>query len=360
MKLALVYDWVNKWGGAERVLVALHEIWPYAPLYTSVYDPDKASWSKDFIVKPSFLNKIPFASNRHELINILTPLVFESLDLSEYEVIISVTSASAKGIITSASQLHICYCLTPTRFLWSGFDDYFPSKVKKLLAKPFVSYWKKWDLIASSRPDEFIAISKTVAQRINHYYKRESGVIYPPIEISKFVIGKNTPKGYFLVVSRLVPYKKIDLVVKAFNELNLPLVIVGSGNQFKKLKRLAHKNIQFTGLLTDDELLTYYQNCRALIFPQEEDFGIVPLEAQACGKPVIAFGCGGAVETVIANKTGIFFIEQTVVSLKEAVLGFKDKNYNIDDCRQNSLSFSKERFKKEFKQFVEEKWKTRQ
>ena len=353
MKIALVYDRVNKIGGAERVLETLHEIWPEAPLYTAVYYPAGAPWAKKFKVMPSFLNKWPLAKKHHELYPWLTPLAFESFDFSDFDLVISLTSAEAKGIITKPKTKHLCYCLTPTRYLWSGYHDYFFNKGLRWLVQPVVGWLRGWDKIAAQRPDEYLAISQEVQRRIKKYYQRESIVLYPPVDTEKFYPAEKNQKGdYFLIVSRLVSYKKIDLAVRAFNKLCLPLKIIGTGKQMFKLKTSAASNIEFLGELTDQELLSYYQNCRALIFPQEEDFGLVPLEAQACGKPVIALAKGGALETVIEGKTGTFFKSPSVKALMEKVKSFKDKNYQPEDCRQNAEKFDKEIFKKKFKQLV--------
>jgi len=358
MRVALVYDRVNKIGGAERVLEALHEIFPDAPLYTAVYNPKTAPWAEKFNVIPSFLNKFPFAKRSHEVYPWLTPLAFESFDFSEFEVVISVTSEAAKGIITKPKTFHICYCLTPTRYLWSGYEDYFSNKIFRFLTRPVVSHLRHWDKIAAQRPDVFIAISKNVAQRIKKYYGRDSEVIYPSVDTEKWRMesGEWRIGEYFLVVSRLVPYKKVDIAIQAFNKLGLPLKIVGIGREMGRLKRMAKKNIEFLGQLTDFQLLSYYQRCQAVIFPQEEDFGLVPLEAQACGKPVIAYRGGGALETVIESKTGEFFEKQTSESLEVAVKSFKPEKFKPEDCRRNAERFSQEIFKKKFKEFVEKEW----
>jgi len=361
MKTALVYDRVNKWGGAERVLLSLHEIFPDAPLYTAVYDAKKAGWAKVFPkVIPSFLQKIPFAKGNHEFLGTFTPLAFESFDLSEYDLVISVTSEAAKGVITRPSSLHICYCLTPTRYLWSGHDFYFkhPGKLNKIpyfryLSRPFVSYARNWDMVAASRPDIYIAISTAVKERIRKYYDRDAKVIYPPVDTEMFVPKGRVKKGnFYLLVSRLIPYKRVDLAIKAFNRLGLPLLIVGSGSEEAGLKRMAKRNIKFMGEMTDKKLADYYRKCTALIFPQEEDFGIVAVEAQASGTPVIAFKAGGALDTVIPGKTGIFFTKQTSSSLFSAVRKFQSLRFDIGQLRKSAERFSKERFKKEFLETV--------
>ncbi|MDD5600058.1 MAG: glycosyltransferase, partial [Victivallaceae bacterium] len=317
MNVALVYDRINKWGGAERVLLALHELFPDAPLYTAVYDPVSAPWAHVFEIHPSFLQSFPFARHHHEYFSWLTPLAFESFNFDSYDLVISVTSADAKGIITKPGTRHLCYCLTPTRYLWSHHDVYFQNSFFQFISKPMVRYLQKWDKVACSRPDSYIAISKTVQTRIQKYYKRDSKVIYPPAKIIKKTVcpevkRKSLPDIFFLVVSRLVPYKKVDLAIRSCNKLQLPLVVVGTGSEEKRLKSLAGPTIQFKKNLTDEELAWYYQHCTALIMPQEEDFGLSGVEAQSFGKQVIAYAKGGATETVIAGKTGVLFTGQTV------------------------------------------------
>jgi len=356
MKVALIYDRVNKIGGAERILMALHEIWPEAPLYTAVYNPETAPWAKDFKVITSFLQKFPLAKTTHEIYPWLTPLAFESFDFSQFDVVISITSAEAKGIITKPGTLHICYCLTPTRYLWSGYWDY---QIPKIL-RPMITKLRLWDQVAVWRPDVYLAISKNVAQRIRKYYRREAEVIYPPVDVEKFKMqnSPSTPSDYFLIVSRLVPYKKTEIAIEAFNQLGLPLKIVGTGSEEEKLKGLAKENIEFLGQLTDKELLGYYQECQAVIYPQDEDLGLVPLEAQACGKPVIGLRKGGLLETIIEGKTGEFFYPQTVEALVEKVQSFKgpkvQNKYKPENCRKNAERFSKDMFKKAFEEKIAE------
>jgi glycosyltransferase involved in cell wall biosynthesis len=364
MKIALVYDWVDKIGGAERVLKELHTIWPEAPLYTSVYNPQKASWAQDFEIRTSFLQKFPFAKRKHELYPWAMPFVFESFDFEDFDVVVSITSSAAKGVVTKPGTLHLCYCLTPTRYLWSakdvylqnsgfGFFDPLAKLVYKLIEKPL----KKWDFVAAQRPDQYLAISQAVKNRIKQYYQRNSKIIHPPVDVDKFST-KDKPGGdYFLLVSRLVPYKKVELAVKSFNQLKLPLKVIGKGSLKAKLQRMAESNIEFLGQVTDKQLVNYYHNCRALVMPQEEDFGIVSLEAQAAGRPVIAYAEGGAADTVVVNKTGILFKTQTVSALVSAVESFKKKTFSRQACFANALKFDKNSFRTLFKKFVEEQWK---
>jgi glycosyltransferase involved in cell wall biosynthesis len=351
MKIAFVYDRVNKWGGAERVLLALHDIWPEAPLYTAVYDPAHAGWAKVFQVHTSFLQRVPLAKRYHEWFPWLTPMAFESFSFDDYDVVLSVTSAEAKDIITKPGTVHICYCLTPTRYLWSAKKEYeesgFAGKILHVLAPTL----RKWDFIASSRPDYYIAISNHVAGRIKKYYRRQvEKVIYPPVDTKMFQM-RNAQSGnnYFLCVSRLVPYKRVDVVIDAFNQLGWPLKIIGTGRSERSLKKRAKHNIEFVGGdLTDTELLAYDQRCRAFVFAGEEDFGIVALEAQACGKPVICPRRSGMAEAVIEGVTGELFDTDLIGTLQK----FVKKRYDSDLCRQNAEKFSKTRFQKEMREAI--------
>lgn len=367
MKVALVYDRVNKIGGAERVLAALHEIYPEAPLYTAVYHPGNAPWAKGWEVRPSFVDHFPLASSTHELYPWLMPLAFESFEFTKFNVVITVTSAEAKGIITKPETLHLCYCLTPTRYLWIDSEIYQKSipALLRPLSKPFFSYLRTWDKIASQRPDEIIAISKTVQTRIKAQYNRDSSLIYPPVAVDRFNTKRQKGKSpmetdYFLVVSRLVPYKRVDLAIRACNRLRLPLVVVGKGLEARRLKTQAGPTIKFVAELTEEQLVLYYQRCRALIFPQEEDFGIAVVEAQAAGKPVIAFKKGGATEIIRTGKTGIFFSRQTEDSLIQAIRRFESTRFSESECKKNAQRFSKNEFIKSFSQKVEAAWRQHQ
>jgi glycosyltransferase involved in cell wall biosynthesis len=358
MRVALVYDRVNKWGGAERVLLALHELFPEAPLYTSVYNPETAPWAKVFPkVVTSFLQSFPFAKTRHDLYAPLMPMAFESFDFSGFDLVISVTSEAAKGIITRPETRHICYMLTPTRYLWSGYEEYFNSSLRQVLSKSIIRYLRSWDKSAASRPDVIISISKTVQDRVKNYYARDSKVIYPPVNTENFktkvpqfkIVSRGLDYGkYFLIVSRLVPYKKVDLAIKVCNDLKLSLVIVGVGSEQSKLVGIAGPTITFAGQVQERDLLYYYQGCRALIFPQEEDFGIVALEAQASGRPVIAYGLGGAAETIIDQQTGILFKQQTEDGLKNALQQFQGLKIQEEDCIKNAERFTKQKFLRGF------------
>ena len=366
MKVAIVYDRVNKWGGAERVLLALRELFPDAPLYTSVYNPKKAPWADVFNVKTSFLQKLPMASSNHEFFPALMPMAFESLSFDQYDLVVSVTSEAAKGIITKPKTKHISYILTPTRYLWSGYEEYFGNNAFKLLSKPVVKSLRIWDKIAAHRPDMLVGISEEVRERIRKYYGRESELVYPPLTISnaKYPISniqskkKTTspypldPRPYFLVVSRFVPYKRIDIAIEACNRLKLPLKIIGSGREEKHLRAIAGPTIEFIGKVTDEQLAAYYLNCKALIFPGVEDFGLTVIEAQNFGKPVIALRKGGAVETIVDKKTGVFFDEQKTAALMSVLRDFDKIVFDEDAFVKQTNRFSLAVFKKEFLRVV--------
>lgn len=358
MKVALVYDRVNKWGGAERVLLALHRMFPNAPLYTSVYDKEKAKWAKDFDIKTSFLQHVTPLRGHTELLALLMPQVFESFSFDDYDMVISVTSESAKGIRTKPKTMHICYCLTPTRYLWSGHHDYFKNNITRALSLPAISYLRSWDKSASERPNHFVAISSDVQKRIKKYYNKESDIIFPPITIKKPKNIKKNSEEYFLLVSRLSRfsfYKKVDLVIEAFNQTGLPLKIVGSGPMLKSLKARSTRNIEFLGELTDEELAYYYENCKALIFPGVEDFGLVMAEAHLFGKPVIALKAGGALDIIIDGINGQFFRNQTKEALVQALKSFDERSYNKADIIRSSERFSYDSFKKSFEDLINKK-----
>lgn len=350
MRVALLYDRINKWGGAERVLLALHELWPDAPLFTAVYDHSLARWADIFWVKPSFIQYIPFAKNHHEWFPWLTPMAFESLSFDDFDVVISVTSAEAKYVITKPHTMHVCYCLTPTRYLWSGYDEYANRSAMLRLLTPTL---RRWDKIGSRRPDYYIAISNRVRERIKTYYDRDvETIIYPPVDTEKFKIDKQS-KEFYLVVSRLVPYKRIDLIIDAFNALRLPLVIIGSGSDEQLLRRRASASISFVSShLTDAELAAYYGSCRAFLSAADEDFGIAAVEAQAAGRPVIAYAQSGTAEIVQDGKTGILFSDQSARSIREAAKKVEKMAILPVECRENAKRFAKKRFLKEMKETV--------
>jgi len=349
MKIAFVHEYLNQFGGAERMLQALCSIFPNAPIYTLMYDRSATGGIFDGKeIRTSFLQTFPFARKHHHVFPLLMPLGIEQFDFSEFDVVLSISASFAKGIITKPSTRHICLCLTPTRFLWDNSQKFidgfgYPSFIKKLIP-PFLTYLRIWDREAAYRVDEFWAISKFVQERIRKYYNADSRIVYPPVNISKFNLSEERG-DYYLMVGRLVSYKRFDLAISVFNKLGYKLKIAGVGPEMKRLKKIAGNKIEFLGLISDEELASYYAKCQALIFPQEEDFGIVPLEAMASGRPVIAFRGGGASETIIDGKTGVFFDEQNEGSLLETIKNFKSDAYDPDVCRSQAQKFDIGRFK---------------
>jgi glycosyltransferase involved in cell wall biosynthesis len=355
MKVALVHDFLVQYGGAEKVLEALHEIWPEAPIYTLFYDKKALPQYKNWDIRVSPIQNLPFGVSHYRWYLALMPVAIERFDLRNYDLIISDSSAYSKGVLTHKNSIHICYCLTPTRYLWSDAYDYLDglTGVERFLKKflpPLLTYLRNWDYLAARRPDYLLADSKFVAERIKKYYHRDSKVIYPPVETDKFYLSEKIG-DYFLVLSRLRPYKRVDLAINAFNKLKIPLKIIGSGDD-RVLRKIAGPNIEFLGSVSEEEKVRYLSQARALIFPQEEDFGITAVEAMAAGRPVIAYRGGGALETVIEGETGVFFDEQTWQSLANAVIKFNEQNFDSEKIRVHALKFSKERFKAEVLNFV--------
>ena len=356
MNIALVHDWLTNVAGAERVLLRLKEIYPNADIYTSVFDKKKAAVFAKYDVKTTYLQKYSIFRRFREALIPFAPLAFESLDLSKYDLVITNTTFAAKGVITKPETIHICYCHTPTRYIWqpeidSRADRGFFSGLRRKIAHKL----RIWDKAAADRPDFYFANSNNGKRRITKYYCRDSKVIYPPVAIDKFTpAAEKNIKDYYLFVSRLIGYKKCDIVIQAFNQLGLPLKIIGNGPEKEKLKKIAKNNIQFLGFLSDSELKKYYSEAKAFVFAAEEDFGIVPVEAMACGRPVIAYSKGGATETVVDGKTGLFFHQQTFESIISAVKKFAQKKFDSKVIREQAEKFSVERFQKEFKQAVEE------
>ncbi len=366
-RIAIVYDRLNKFGGAEQVLLALRSAFPEAVLFTSVHEKTQTPWLGNWEVRTSFLQHIPFAKNHHEWFGWLMPLVFESLDLSSFDVVISVTSEAAKGVLTTPHQLHICYCLTPTRYLWSHTHEY-GNGIFGWMKKYVFSKLRQWDFIASTRPDFFIPISKHVEKRISKFYRRECApVIYPPVQVThsknqhKEKVVSNTPDTlslapdpYFLVVSRLVPYKKIEIAIEACMRSSKQLIVVGTGSDMARLQQVAANTqyVSFVGFVSDTELSTLYTHATALLCPQEEDFGIVSLEAQSYGLPVISYRNSGVAETIHENRTGLLFSAQTAESLEKTMHEFEKKDWDKETIKKSVESFATQRFVREFQQVV--------
>ncbi|MDP3792706.1 MAG: glycosyltransferase [bacterium] len=349
MRIALVHEYLNQFGGAERVLQVLCAMFPDAPIYTLFYDKDATGGvfeGKE--IRTSFLQKIPFINQYHYFFPLLMSLAVEQFDFSEFDIVISISTSFAKGIITKPQTRHICYCLTPPRFLWDDSQKFmeefrYPIFIKKILP-PLISYLRLWDREASYRVDEFWSISNFVSDRIKKYYLRDSKLIYPPVNLDKFYTSKNIG-DYFFIAGRLVSYKRFDIVIEAFNQLGWLLKIAGIGPEMKRLQNIAKSNIEFLGLVSDNELSELYSHSKALIFPQEEDFGITPLEAMASGRPVIAYRGGGAMETVIEGESGTFFNEQTKESLIECLNNFDDSRFKPEVCLSQATKFNIDVFK---------------
>ncbi len=363
MKVAIVHDDLVQWGGAERVLDAICETYPEAPIYTSVFDrsnkllssvedcfsPKNKVLAKKFGQKKiitSFLQKIPWWRRIYKPLMPLYPIAFEQFDFSEYDLVISHTTRFAKSIITKPSTIHICYCHTPPRFLWN-----FSGEKPPLLLRPFLGWFRRYDQISGKRPDYYLAGSKNAKERIKNIYGMESKVLYPFVDLERFKNIESFEGGYFVVIARLNKYKRVDLAVKACEELGVFLKVIGTGPELETLKRLPRtvgprndSGIEFLGNLSDEMVAKVLSGAKALIVPGIEDFGITPLEAEALGKPVIAYKAGGALETVIDNQTGIFFEEQNMESLVEAIKKLDEIKIDPEKCRENAERFSKEKF----------------
>ncbi len=359
LKVAIVTDWLTNRGGGERVFLVLCEIFPRADIYTSVFKPRVFPELEGRSVFVSQLQRSPLRY-KHQLFAWARPSVFESFDLDDYDLVVSVSGAEAKGVLTKPETVHISYCHTPIRYYWSHYHDYLKEKqlglldpLIKLVMPSLVHKLRLWDRVAADRVDFFIANSRHTQKRIAKYYEADSTVIYPPVDCGRF--SANLPaEDFYLIVGRQVPYKRTDLAVLAFNQLSRQLKVVGTGSEMKKLKQLAKfPNVEFLGELPDEEVAQYFARCKAVLFPQEEDFGIVPLEAMAAGKPVIAYGKGGALETVIDGKTGVLFKEQTVESLLDAVHRFERLKIVPGACRSQAKRFDRSVFKRRIVQFIE-------
>ena len=355
MRVALVHDYLNQYGGAERVLEVMHNLFPDAPIFTSMFDASAMPSSYGYMdIRTSFMQRLPGVMSRHQSYLPFYPLVFENFDLSGFDVVISNSSAWAKSVITDPETLHVCYCLTPMRWAWR-YHDYVNrerlGRLARIALPPVINYLRMWDVAAATRVDAFVAISRAVAERVRKFYRRDATIIYPPVDTEAF-----QPTGpaddFFLVASRLIPYKRVDLVVETFNRLGLPLKIVGDGRDRAALQLRAHDNIEFMGRVSDTELRNLYARCRGFIFPGEEDFGIAPVEAQACGRPVIAFAAGGALDTVVDGATGTYFYDQSPESLADAVRRFDAQSWDSNVIRANAERFSVDAFRAQLTELI--------
>ncbi|MFN2224341.1 MAG: glycosyltransferase [Candidatus Promineifilaceae bacterium] len=357
MNIALVHDWMNQIGGAEDVLENLVDLYPGAPIYTSLYAPGRMpdSW-RAWDIRTSFIERLPFARRRQQLYFPLYPLAFEQFDLEGYDLVLSNKSGFCHGVITGPDTVHICYCLTPTRYVWR-YHQYAEreklGRLTRLALQPFLTYLRMWDRLAADRVDHFIAISEEVRRRIGKIYGRSATIIHPPVDTGRFEPAARID-DYYLLVGRLVPYRRIDLLVEAFNKLGRPLIIAGRGRDEERLKELAGPNITFLGYVPDEDLPELMARCRAFLFPGEEDFGIAPIQAMAAGRPVIAYAAGGALETVIPG-SGALFAQQSVDAIIRAVEAFDTSAVDVKLIRAHAEKFDTAVFRRRLSEFVEQR-----
>jgi glycosyltransferase involved in cell wall biosynthesis len=365
MKKALVHDWFVVYGGAEKCVESFTNIYEDFDIYSLVDyldDKDRERILKGKKANTSFIQRLPFSKSKYRQYLPLFPIAIEQFDLKEYDLILSSSHAVAKAVLTHPNQLHISYVHTPMRYAWDLYHQYLKESgldkgIKGILAKYFLHKIRQWDITTINRVDHYIANSHYVAKRIKKLYGKDSVVIYPPVDVDKFTINENK-EDFYLTVSRMVPYKKIDLIVEAFKYIDKKLIVVGDGPDMEKVKAKAGKNVEILGYQPDEVIINLMQKAKAFIFAAEEDFGITPVEAQACGTPVICYGVGGVRETVIDNKTGIYFMKQDVQTLVDAVNKFEKMQDNFDPkiIRENALKFSRYRFEEEIRKFIEEKY----
>lgn len=358
-KIALAHDFLNRLGGGERVLKVLADMFPEAPIYTLLYDKKKVGHVFDESrIRTSHLQRYPrFIRNRHKYLLTKMPKEVEKFDFSEFDIVLSSNSAFTHGILTNTDTKHICYCHSPMRYAWDWTHEYLEEQnfgmVKKAVAALVLKKMRMWDQIAVDRADEFIANSRNVHRRIKKYYRKDSKIIYPPVDVERFN-PQRKHADYFLIVSTLAPYKKIDLAIQLFNKIGQQLLIIGDGPHKPYLQSIAAPNVSFLGFKDDDAVVEYYQNCRAFIFPGEEDFGITPVEAMAAGKPVLAYGKGGVTESVIPGETGEFFYQPTIDSMEDGLarLILNEKKYVMKRIREQAEKFSTRKFKRKIKQII--------
>ena len=360
LKVALVHDWLVGRGGGERVLYDIHTLFPDAPIYTLVYDQDKApEWCKECDIRTTYIQKWPGAKSHHKLLLSFMPKAWEALDLTEYDLVISCCASCCKGVITRPDALHVCYSFSPTRYVWDLYYDYLENTnaIKRFFMKRMIHKVRLWYFQAAQRVDHFAADSNFVGSRIKKYYRRDFTTIYPGTRINEYPITE-MPDDYYLVVARFVRYKRVDLAIEACNQLKKKLVVIGSGGEEEeRLKKLAGDTVEFLGRVSDEEMERYYSRAKAFLFPGIEDYGITPVEAMSAGVPVLAFGKGGALETVQDGKTGLYFHDQTVSGLVHCIEEFERNGvaYSRQQIHDYSLNFSDEIFKGNFTNFLKDK-----
>lgn len=362
MKIAIVHDWLPFMGGAENVVTNMMEVFPEAVLYTSICNKDRLTGKlKETEIVTTHLQKKKKEIINHRKLFPFMPTAMESIDLTSYDIVISSSSSVAKSVITGPDTLHICYCHTPMRYGWEFMHNYIgelsgKGRFKNKLKSYFMSFMRVWDYASSARVDVYVANSVNVAKRIKKHYRRDAYVIHPPVRGNIFQIS-NENGDFYLCVSRLQEYKRVDIAVEACTKLNVPLVVIGDGPEQPKLKKMAGSCVKFLGRVSDDVIREHYGKCKAFLFPGEEDYGITPLEAQASGRPVIAYGKGGVLETVIDGETGVFFKEQTVESMIEAIKKAEKIEFQKEKLREHAMEFDEEVFRKKLKKFIEKQYK---
>jgi len=365
LKLALVHDWLNQIGGAEDVLDVLVNRYPDSPIYTSIFAPDlMPDHYQHWDIRTLWINNLPAIHNHHQPYLPFYPVAWGGLDLSDYDIILSNKSGFCHGLQFDESTVHVCYCLAPTRYVWQldhyiareGFD-----KAVEFALRPLIAMMKRWDYQAAQRVSHFIAISTDIQNRIRKYYNRDSTIIFPPVDTSRFQpVPQDQVEDYYLVVSRLIPYKRIDLAVQVATELGVPLKVGGKGRDMERLQAMAGETVEFLGYVPDEDLPDLMAKCKAFLFPGLEDFGITPVQAQSAGRPVIAYKGGGALDTVIPSITGEHFDELTIESLKSVMQNFDATRYNPHDIRTHAQKFDTDIFTTQINAFIEQAWSAHQ
>lgn len=360
LKVALVHDWLDGAGGGERVLYDLHCMFPDAPIYTLVYDEEKApAWCKECDVHTTYIQDWPILNKKRKLLLAFMPRAWESFDLMPYDLVISTCASCCKGVLTRPDAEHICYMFSPTRYVWDLYYDYLhgAGTFKGFFMKRQIHDVRMWDFLAAQRVDHFLADSDFVGERVKKFYRRDAVTIYPGTNINPYPITEE-PDDYYLVVSRFVRYKRVDIAVEACNKLGKRLVVIGSGGEEEdRLRKIAGPTVEFVGRVSDEEMQRWYSRAKAFLFPGIEDYGITPVEAQSAGVPVLAYGKGGALETVLDGETGLFFGEQSVEGMMECIERFEREGVlrSRHQIREHSLGFSTEAFKEKMGSFIEEK-----
>jgi len=350
LRVALIHEWLTVYGGSERVVEEFTHIFPQAPIYTTVYNRKNMQniFPPERVI-PSYLQKIPGSTRFYTKMLSLMPRAFESFDLAAYDLVLSSSHSCAKGVLTGADTFHASYLHTPMRYAWDLYHEYIRSSgfITRTAMKSLLFSIRQWDALSGLRPDFLMANSNMTRRRIEKVYRRGSTVVYPPVNTEHFIPSGKEPEDFYLVLSRFIPYKRVDLAIKACNRLKRKLIVIGEGSEGEALKALAGPTVSFTGWLGDEETLDYYKRCRAFLFPGYEDFGITPVEAMACGRPVIAYGKGGVLDTVIPGQTGILFSDQTEEDLTQAILEFEKTNFDDPFIRRHAENFSAARFRQE-------------